>query len=376
MIQNYRNCKDCYRVTVNIDPEKSRPLIDAAIAKGVLRVFIVRARGVLHKNKVGFFTLPGISPSFDVINMIVPEKVLPGLLEELVRVGKLDHFGAGSIYASKITDLWYGGTDLFDEAVPADKAAGNDYDFQRDLVAINCICQLDHAEEIALAAMLSGSPSPTICYGYGHGIRDRLGPFLRLTINPKKEYLELVVGSEEADRVLESMVRAGHLDKPARGFIFTRPIDVGMINTVSYQQTTLYPATMEQIIKAIDQMQGSTNWRSRGSLKTSTIPEREKLRNLVSLNCIVNRGFGDVCSMAALEAGAGGTSAYYANALPIENKATHAFDYSDEREIIALTIGEDQVASVAEAITSVKELEGTPVILFTYPAPIAVTYIE
>jgi hypothetical protein len=77
-----------------------------------------------------------------------------------------------------------------------------------------------------------------------------------------------------------------------------------------------------------------------------------------------------------MEAGAGGTSTYFANATPVEKQATNAFDCSDEREIIALTIGEKQVEPVVAALAAIKEMENTPVVMFSYPAPQAVTYLK
>jgi len=176
----------------------------------------------------------------------------------------------------------------------------------------------------------------------------------------KKEFIELISGSAEADRVFEAMVASGHLDQPAQGFIFTRNVDVGLINTMSFENTTPYPATMEQIIKAIDQMQGNTRWRSTGIVKSGGAPKRKMLKNLISLNCIVRRGFGDACSLVAMEAGDGGTSTYYATATPIEQSEGEDIGGTDEREIIALTIGEKQVNPVVQAITSMPQLAGHP----------------
>ena len=375
MIENYEHSQTYYRITINIDPDVSQSLIDAALELGVRRAFIVKGRGVLHKKKVGPFTLPGISPSFDIVNLIAPESSLNLILDTMVRVGKLTHFGAGAIFATKIQDIWFSGTTLFSgTATPA--ITQPEFEYQKDLIAINCICQLEHAEEIAHEAMLAGSPSPTICFGYGHGIRDRLGFFLQLTINPKKEFIELVVGSAEAERIFERMVESGRLDLPAMGFISTRHVDIGLINTMSYQNTSPYPATMEQIIKAIDQLQGNTRWRSSGTVQTTSNVKRKKLLNLVSLNCIVNRGLGDSCSMVAMEAGASGTSTYYANALPIEKHPVSGLEGSDEREIISMTIGAQQLEPVVKAISSMPELNETPVILFSYAAPQAVTYLK
>lgn len=215
-----------------------------------------------------------------------------------------------------------------------------------------------------------------ISFGSGHGIRDRLGFFLQLTINPKKELIELVVGADEAERVFDAMVEAGHLDQPAQGFIYTRPVEIGLINTVTFQHTSPYPATMEQIIKAIDQLQGGTEWRRSGALKTSVRPRRRVLNDLVSLTCLVNRGFARDCSMAAMEAGASGTSTLYANAVPSEVPHHRRLEGSDEREVITLTVGRTQVAPVTEALMSMASLDGTPVVIFAGPAPLALTYLS
>lgn len=375
MFKSFVVSKNAYRVTLLVDPEKSPRLIKAATGLGATQVFVVKSRGVLHKKKWGFLTLPGISPSFDVIHLIVEKPHLIHVMDSLVKVGELQYFGSGAIFATRITELITSGAPVFKESrKPA--PAKPQYDYQKDLVAVSCICQLDHAEEIARRAMEAGSPSPSISFGYGHGIRDRLGFFLQLTINPKKELIDLVVGSAEAERIFETMVEAGHLDEPAQGFIHTTPVEMGLINTVSYQNTSPYPATMEQIIKAIDKMQGNTHWRRSGTVQRAPQIARKKLKHLVNVTCILKRGFGDLCSLAAMEAGAGGTTAVFANAYPIPEHKGHPFEGSDEREIVSLTVPEGQVAKVVKAIGRRSELEGSPVVLFTNPAPESLTYLS
>lgn len=374
MLSKYRNSKDYYWVVVVIDSEKTPKIVAAATRLGVERVFVTEGRGVLHKRKVGFIPVPSISPMYDILHILVPKEALSLAMNTFIQEGKLNHFGSGSIYATHLQDVWFSDTQLF-SSQDSITAPELDPEIQSDLVAINCVCQLNHAEEIAHSAMLAGSASPTVSFGTGHGIRDRLNFFLQLTINPKKECIELVVGEAEAERIFEIMVAAGHLDRPAQGFISMRPVEIGLINMVSYHHQAEYPATMEQIIKAIDQLQGSTKWRSSGTIKAAHASHRKKLRDLVSLNCIVNRGFGDVCSMAAMEAGASGTSTCYANAVPIPKHA-NSLDGSDEREIINMTIGQSQVGAVTSALTSMPELQSTPVILYACPAPQAVTYLK
>ena len=374
MLSNYKYSKNYYLIVVAVDSEKSKSMIDAAIKVGVEHVFIGKGRGVLNKTKIGFIPVPSISPLYDILNIIVPKEALNLVMNTLIRVGHLNQFGAGSIYATHVEDIWFRNTELF----TGDSAKNNvemEFELQKDLVAINCVCQLTHADVIASGAMQAGSASPTVSFGYGHGIRDRLGFFLQLTINPKKEVIELVVGAAEAERIFEVMVAKGNLDQPAQGFISTRPVEAGLINTMSFQETSPYPATMEQIIKAVDQLQGNTKWRSSGTIMAAHTPHRKKLYNLVSLNCIVNRGLGDVCSMAAMEAGAGGTSTSFANAVPIAKHA-NKLDGSDEREMINMTIPESKVKTVIEALAKMPELQSAPVVIYANHAPQALTYFK
>ncbi|MBL8994996.1 MAG: hypothetical protein JNM63_16730 [Spirochaetia bacterium] len=377
MSASFTHHSDYSLINLVVDRRKVKSLTDAAVKAGANPVFIVNGRGILHKKKVAFITLPGISPSMDNITLAVPKNKADKVIQELVAVGHLNHFGAGAIYESRIQNIWFRGQAPFKDAAvkksaePVQRAV-----LQSDLVLINCICQRGHAEEIARGAMAAGSPSPTIRFGYGHGIRDKLNFLLQLAINPNKEIIQVVVGSAEADRVFEAMVVAGHLDHPAMGFISTHPVEKGLINMISYQNTSPYPATMEQIIKAIDKLEGSTNWRNSGTVQATRIKKRKMLLDLIDLVCIVKRGFGDACSIAAMEAGAGGTSISYANAYPTPAQAAHVHAGSDEREMISLTLGKAQVEKVVKAIGSMPELKDSPVLMYTYPTRQAVTYLK
>lgn len=374
MLSDYSRSKDYYWVVVIVSAEKGAKIVAAATRLGIERIFVAEGRGVFHKRKIGFIPIPSISPMYDILHVLVPKTALSLAMNTFIQEGQLSHFGSGSIYATRLQDVWHFGTTLYSgERQSATPPLAPE--IQSDLVAINCVCQLGHAEEIAHSAMLAGSASPTVSFGYGHGIRDRLNFFLQLTINPKKECIELVVGQAEAERIFGVMVASGHLDRPAQGFISMRPVELGLVNMVSYHHQSTYPATMEQIIKAIDQLQGNTKWRSSGTIKTPLVPNGKIMRNLVSLNCVVNRGFGDICSMKAMEAGASGTSTCYVNAVPVP-KHMNRLDGSDEREIISLTIAPDQVETVAAALAAMPELDNSPVILYANPAPQALTYLK
>ena len=56
------------------------------------------------------------------------------------------------------------------------------------LEAICCICEKGVAEDIAQAALTAGAPGPTVTFGEGGGIRDKI-PLLRMTKGPEKEFV-------------------------------------------------------------------------------------------------------------------------------------------------------------------------------------------
>lgn len=369
----YEHATNYHLITVVVEEHKTKGIVQAAIDWGVKPILVAAARSLMHGKKVAFLRLSGISPSMDMIFLLVPKPSLESTMVFLIEKGKLNHFGGGAIYASRLTDFWFNGEKPL---VPskAKKSALAATDFQQDLVAITSISQRGSAEEIARGAMLAGSPSPVISYGYGHGIRDRLNFLLQIAINPQKEVLEVVVGSAEAERIFEIMAERGKLDQPARGFISIRKVETGLINTISWQNTTPYPATMEQIIKAIDQMQGNTHWRARGTVQTTLRKERKTLKGLVNFNIVLKRGLADTVSLAMMEAGAGGTSVMYANAYP-RIKRAHLFAESDEREIVSASLKPTQIKDIVKAVSAVEEIQGTPVMAFTYPLLDALTYL-
>ena len=154
MIDKLQHFSDYYLVTCTVDRSKSKTLVQAAIDMGVKPTFVTNARGLMHGKQVGFFKLSGISPSLDTLYLLVPGAHVDTVMNNLIKTGKLDHFGGGAIYASRLHDLWLSGTDPFSGS-PA--SLGSAHEFQKDLVAITCISQRGMAEEIARGAMAAGS---------------------------------------------------------------------------------------------------------------------------------------------------------------------------------------------------------------------------
>ena len=85
------------------------------------------------------------------------------------------------------------------------------------------------ADDIARAALEGGAPGPTITFGEGGGVRDKI-PLLRMTKGPEKEFVWCVVEKNEADDIFGGMARAGKITEPGRGFMYSIPVRSGLIN--------------------------------------------------------------------------------------------------------------------------------------------------
>lgn len=88
-----------------------------------------------------------------------------------------------------------------------------------DLELITCIVQKGKADEIVKAAYAAGAQGATINYAYGSGVRERLGIF-GVAVEAEKEIIQIVVASEQVNRIFDAMYLAGKLDTPGMGFIY------------------------------------------------------------------------------------------------------------------------------------------------------------
>ncbi len=93
-----------------------------------------------------------------------------------------------------------------------------------DVALITCIVQRGAAEDIVKAAREVGAQGATISFGRGTGVRERLG-VLGITVEVEKEVIQVVVSTEQADRVFERMYLAGKLDTPGMGFMYLTPLE-------------------------------------------------------------------------------------------------------------------------------------------------------
>ena len=93
-----------------------------------------------------------------------------------------------------------------------------------DVVLITCIVERGLADAIIRGARDAGAQGATVHYAQGSGVRERLGLF-GVAVDVEKEVINIVVSTDQADRIFEKMYLAGKLDTPGKGFIYITPLE-------------------------------------------------------------------------------------------------------------------------------------------------------
>lgn len=93
-----------------------------------------------------------------------------------------------------------------------------------DVALITCIVQRGLADEIVRAAQDAGAQGATTYYARGSGVRERLG-VLGLAVEVEKEVINIIVASDQVDRLFERIYVAGKLDTPGMGFMYVTPLE-------------------------------------------------------------------------------------------------------------------------------------------------------
>lgn len=93
-----------------------------------------------------------------------------------------------------------------------------------DVALITANVQRGQADAIVKAAQDAGAQGASIHYAYGRGVRERLGIW-GLAVEAEKEVINIVVSTDQLDRVFENMYLAGNMDTPGMGFMWVTPLD-------------------------------------------------------------------------------------------------------------------------------------------------------
>ena len=279
-----------------------------------------------------------------VLSFLIEPSVERSLLDWLAARLHLGQPGRGSVVSKAVTVASaYQAWSLSRLTIPASPSKVH----SDELAGITCIMQKGEINPVARLGLSTGSGIPLITYGTGTGLRNRLGAW-RILIPAEKEIASLVVDAHEAPGVMEMMIDAGRLDLPGRGFIYSYPVAVGRLDTRFQTGTVSHAASTEQMISAIDELKGATDWRRKAPIEAHGSSRKRKfLNDLVDLSVVCNEGLGEHFTNVAMEAGAGGATfrklRYVALASSVEG-------VSPAREISEMTVGRGQLEAISAAL--------------------------
>ncbi|MDR3170018.1 MAG: hypothetical protein LBU17_00150 [Treponema sp.] len=291
------------------------PLMDEALKDlGLPEVLIQRAKQVCLIDRFAWFGLrPATTPEETracIYRFRVPLQYEAGVMRRIAEAVDLFLPGRGSIYAETITML-RGAPLEFDEeklsrlcTTEAQEKPSLSMD---NYAVLCCIVQRGMASSLAATVLEMGLCVPLISFGRGLGLRDRLG-LLRVTIPVEKEVLYLVVPRFDAELIEGVIVHKARLDLPGQGFLYRRYVRALTVNIRVRRGKRRDAATMEQVIAALDQLRGSSDWRRLDASRQSQSSEKKNADTLSCLSLITDEGSADIFGKAAMDTGAGGAT--------------------------------------------------------------------
>lgn len=92
-----------------------------------------------------------------------------------------------------------------------------------DYVAIFVIVERGKADHVVDEAKKAGAFGATVFYGRGTGEKE-FKKFFNLNVESSKEIIIILTPANEKGPIKEALVRAGKLDDPGTGILFTVPV--------------------------------------------------------------------------------------------------------------------------------------------------------
>jgi hypothetical protein len=296
------------RVTALVKRGVAKPLLSSLEAAGLRDWHMSPARTVTLEEKRGTFGLlhrfRPVEDAAEMVSFFVDPGGEEQALDHVIRICELTLPGRGTVFSEEVELISPCG--LRGRGVFAG-GGGDGFVKQSPLVGICCIVQRGEGNKVARVALDMGASVPVVSFGEGMGIRDRLG-LLRIAIPAQKEIIHLAVSTYDAETVMRMMIRAGELDRPAKGFLYLYPIRKGLVDTKITHGLARQMASIEQVIAALDELKGDMAWRKRSERALLTIDPHYLFLNMVDVTVLCNEGTGQLLVKHAMQAGAGGAT--------------------------------------------------------------------
>jgi hypothetical protein len=284
--------------------------LDQCLAELALpEVFIQRAKQMSLVDRQGFLGLRPITKLEEsrafIYRIYVPSVYEMGLVNRIVEVTDLKLGGRGCILVQHVD--YYRSVSLPFDTEKLDRLCGRSVRAtQKEHALISCIVPRGRGDSLAEALLDLGVCVPIVFFGAGRGLRDKLG-IMRITVPIEKEIIWFIVPASDAALVEKIIIPRAGLDIPGRGFLYTTYVHAPVVNLRVRHGKRIHAATMEQVIAALDEVRGSSDWRRFGSNKQESA-DKNRSSSTRALFFIGEEDDVETFRKAAMENGARGAT--------------------------------------------------------------------
>lgn len=385
---SYQHVGELRLVSAVLSRQRCPGIIEQLLAEWTGAFVETSARGTLLPDRWYQGLLPVYSPEMEVLNFLVEPSHARPLMARVAELARLHLSGYGAVTSVPCLEAHIGSRcPMFAPSAVVVASPEASSSIKGGMSLLVCIVQRGHAERIARQAMRAGASGPTIYYAEGTGLRDKLG-LMRITGSREKEVLQVLVDDIDAEPVFNALAAAGRFTEPGRGFLYQVPVDCGLNSLPGVFAPEAHAASMQQIVRALDELKGSTAWRetpdigdyrSRRVRALTPITRRPRscLQDFEMLVCLVGRKDARNLMQAAISAGAPAGSISYARQVSTAAEMTSAgVRLHKERALIKSVLPGERVPTVREAMMArAEELGLDDPAFFVQPVPLAVTYL-
>jgi hypothetical protein len=292
---------------VNITELLDETLADLALPE----VFVQRAKQMFLIDRKSFFGLRPATKQDEsralFYRFYVPVKYEQGVMRRITDATDLRMGGRGCIFA--LRNIIRRRTPLrFDEEKLENLCGTDNSRPPEDYAFICCTVPRGTGEALSAAVLELGVCVPIVFFGSGVGLRDKLG-LLRITIPVEKEIIWFLVPRSDGELVERTLIPRARLDVPGHGFLYKIFVHAPVVNLRVRKGKRVHAATMEQVIAALDEVRGSSDWRRLSTRKNEfSASDKTKKNSLRGLFFIGEEEEVDIFRRTAMENGARGAT--------------------------------------------------------------------
>ena len=343
--------KPVCRITALLNRSISKEVTEALRAAGVVDLHVIPGRSPVMEQKRGgwfFFTRGSMAEDpVDILFFIIDAEMEIPALHLIADKGILHFPGRGSVFSEEVHLAL--AHELCQENRASLLKSDKPLHLAERLAVVCCIVQRGQGESIGRVSLESGISVPSIHFGIGTGVRDKMG-LLRITIPAEKEIVYALASSYDTGLLLDRMIEVGKLDQPGKGFIYELPLSRGLINMKVMRGDQRRAASIEQIVAALDQLKGGSEWRRRSASlgKRGFKKKRNYFSQMVDFSLLCDSGTGVDLVKTAMSAGAAGATITKVKHLRPPDSPLSQIPHA--REACSMVVSENQVSPLLDAL--------------------------